>query len=93
LQVAVGEDDWTAVAAAVAKEGVPGGEEDALREEEETAVGAEDVDGFVKDLAVAAHDGDLCAVVGELGSDLVAGAGAPAGDQLHLPLQDVRPEQ
>jgi hypothetical protein len=56
LLVAIGEDDWTAVAAAVAKEGVPGGAgaRRMLREEEEIAVGAEDVDGLVKDLAVAA---------------------------------------
>jgi hypothetical protein len=56
------------------------------------AVGAEDVDGLVEDLAVAAHDGDLCAAAGELGSDLEADAGSPAGDQRHRPLEHVGSE-
>jgi hypothetical protein len=56
-------------------------------------VGAEGVDGLVEDLAAAAHDGDLRAVASELGSDLEADAGAPAGDQRHLPLEHVGAER
>jgi hypothetical protein len=57
------------------------------------AAGTEGVDGLAEDLAAAAHDGDLRAVAGELGSDLEADAGAAAGDQRHLPLEHVGPER
>ena len=48
------------------------------------ALGAEGRDGLVEDLAAAAHDGDLRAVARELGGDLEADAGTPAGDQRRL---------
>ena len=57
------------------------------------ALGAEGGDGLVEDLAAAAHDGDLRAVARELGGDLEADAGSPAGDQRRLALEHVRPER
>ena len=57
------------------------------------AFGPERGDGLVKDLAAAAHDGDLRAVACELGGDLEADAGSPAGYQRRLALEHVRPER
>jgi hypothetical protein len=57
------------------------------------ALGPEGGDGLVEDLAAAAHDGDLRAVASELGGDLEADAGSPAGDQRRVALEHVRSER
>lgn len=57
------------------------------------ALGPERGDGLVEDLPAAAHDGDLRAVARELGGDLKADAGSPAGDQRRLVLDHVGPER